>query len=196
MEKYLKLFTPFFNQKELRKNRTINFYRPVNNDYRDYFILKIEEKQRFLKGNRWIEYFPIYVNEKVGIKLKVEIEKILKEEKEVKQEAENLFLEKIEAPDKTKNADKCTDLEEGEFKIIAYSQTTFRGKIKTFLHVERLDKTYGEYLVNGYWIEEEVRKIEENKKLNKIAKPVVCRLGMAKTTPNKRKARTCTICYN
>ena len=196
LEKYLKLFTPFFNQKELRKCRTINFYRPVNNDYTDYFILKIEEKQIFLKGNKWIEYFPIYVNEKVDIKLKTEIEKILKEEKDLMQKTENLFLEKIEAPDKTKNADKCTDLEEGEFKIIAYSQATFRGKIKTFLHIERLDKTPGEYLVNGYWIEEEVKKIEENKKLNKILKPVVCRLGMVKTTPNKRKARTCTICYN
>ena len=196
LEKYLKLFTPFFKQKELRKCRTINFYRQVNNDYTDYFILKIEEKQRFLKGNKWIEYFPIYVNEKVDIKLKTEIEKILKEEKDLMQKTENLFLEKIEAPDKTKNADKCTDLEEGEFKIIAYSQSTLRGKIKTFLHIERLDKTPGEYLVNGYWIEEEVKKIEENKKSNKILKPVVCRLGMVKTTPNKRKARTCTICYN
>ena len=196
LEKYLKLFTPFFNQKELRKYRTIKFYRPINNDYTDYFILKIEEKQRFLKGNVWIEYFPIYADGNINTKLKTEIEKILKEEKEVKQEAESLFLEKIEAPDKTKNADKCTDLEEEEYKIIAYSQTTFRGKIKTFLHVERLDKTYGEYLVNGYWIEKEVRKIEENRKLNTIAKPVVCRLGMVKTTPNKRKARTCTICYN
>ena len=194
-EKYLKLFTPFFNQKELRKNRTINFYRPINNDYTDYFILEIEEKQRFFKGNTWLEYFPVYVNPKVD-KLKTEIEKILKEEKDLMEETENLFLEKIEAPDKTKNADKCTDLEEGEFKIIAYSQTTYRGKIKTFLHVKRLDKTDGEFLVNGYWIEEGIKKIEENKKLNKIAKPVVCRLGMVKTTPNKRKARTCTICYN
>ena len=196
LEKYLKLFAPFFNQKELKKYRTIKFYRPINNDYTDYFILKIEEKQRFLKGNAWIEYFPIYVNENINIKLKTEIEKILKEEKELMQEAEKLFLEKIEAPDKTKNADKCTDLEEEEYKIIAYSQTKYRGKTKTFLHVERLDKTKKEYLVNGYWIEEEVRKIEEDKKLNKIAKPVICRLGMVKTTPNKRKARTCTICYN
>ena len=102
LEKYLKLFTPFFNQKELRKCRTINFYKPIANDYTDYFISKIEEKQRFLKGNKWIEYFPIYVNEKMDIRLKAEIEKILKEEKDLMQKAENLFLEKTEAPDKTK----------------------------------------------------------------------------------------------
>ena len=196
LEKYLKLFKQFFNQKELKINKTIKFYRPINNNYTDYFILNIEEKQRFLKGNVWLEYFPIYVNTNINTKIKTEIEKILKEEKEVRQEAENLFLEKIEAPDKTKNADKCTDLEEGEYKIIAYSQTKYRGNTKTVLYVERLDKTKKEYLVNGYWIEEEVKKIEENKKLNKIGKPVVCRLGMVKTTPNKRKARTCTICYN
>ena len=135
LEKYLNLFTPFFNQKELRKCRTINFYRPIANDYTDYFILKIEEKQRFLKGNKWIEYFPIYVNEKMDIRLKAEIEKILKEEKDLIQKAENLFLEKIEAPDKTKNADKCADLEEGEYKIIAYSQSTFRGKKKKLFYI-------------------------------------------------------------
>ena len=78
LEKYLKLFTPFFNQKELKINKTIKFYRPINNNYTDYFKIKIEEKQRFLKGNVWIEYFPIHVDTNINIKLSIEIEKNIK----------------------------------------------------------------------------------------------------------------------
>ena len=195
MDEFLRLFTPFFNQREINKWRTINFYRPITNNYTDYFIFKIEEQENFLSGGKWVKYFPVYVNTKMK-KLKVEIEKILEEEKYLMEKAEGLFLEKIEAPEKTKDADKCTEVEEGDYKIKAFSQVTYRGKNKTFLYLERLNQPELKFLVWGHWIEEEIKKIEKNKKLNQILKPVFCRLGIVKTTPNKRKARTCTICYN
>ena len=50
-----------------------------------------------------------------------------------------------------------------------------------------------QYLVTGYWIEEEVRKIEEVRKLSSLPLPIICRIGMFKTTPNKKRARTCSI---
>ena len=157
--------------------------------------MEIEQKQRFLKDGKWLEYFPVSIDPREE-KLKIEIQKILKEEEDLNEKTENLFLEEIEAPDKAKNADKCVDIEEGEFKILSYSRIIFWGNTKTFLYIERSNQPENKYLVWGYWIEEEIKKIEENKKLNRIAKPIFCRLGMVKTTPNKKKARTCTICYN
>ena len=195
IEKILKYFTPSFLQREIKKNVVLIFFRPIYDNYTNYFILEIEEKQRFLKNGKWLEYFPVSIDprEERG---RLEIEKILKEEEDLNEKTENLFLEKIEAPEKAKDADRCVDIEEGEFKILSYSRTIFRGNPKTFLYLERSNQPENKYLVWGYWIEEEIKKIEENKKLNHIAKPVFCRLGMVKTTPNKKKARTCTICYN
>ena len=195
IEKILKYFIPYFLQREIKKNTVLNFYRPIYDNHTNYFILEIGQKQRFLKGGKWLEYFPVSVDPR-GEKGRIEIEKILKEEEDLNEKTENLFLEEIEAPDKTKNADHCINIEEGEFKILSYSRTIFRGKTKTFLYLERSNQPENKYLVWGHWIEEEIKKIEENKELNHIAKPVFCRLGMVKTTPNKKKARTCTICYN
>ena len=195
IEKNLKYFIPSFLQREIKKNTVLNFYRPIYDNHTNYFILEIGQKQRFLKNGKWLEYFPVSVDPR-GEKGRIEIEIILKEEEDLNEKTENLFLEEIEAPDKTKNADHCINIEEGEFKILSYSRTIFRGKTKTFLYLERSNQPENKYLVWGHWIEEEIKKIEENKELNHIAKPVFCRLGMVKTTPNKKKARTCTICYN
>ena len=195
IEKILKYFIPSFLQREIKKNKVLNFYRPIYDNHTNYFILEIEQKQRFLKNGKWLEYFPVSIDPREE-KLKIEIQKILKEEEDLNEKAENLFLEEIKAPDKAKNADKCVDIEEGEFKILSYSRTIFRGKTKTFLYLEKSNQPENKYLVWGYWIEEEIKKIEENRELNHIAKPIFCRLGMVKTTPNKKKARTCTICYN
>ena len=139
-----------------------------------------------------MEYYPVNIDPKAK-DLREEIEKILKEEEDIREETENLFLEEIQAPDKTKDADHCVDIEEGEYRILSYSRSKFRGKNKTFLYIERPEN---KYLVCGHWIEEEIRKIEENKELSKIPKPIFCRLGIIKTTPNKKKARLCNICYN
>ena len=195
IEKNLKYFIPSFLQREIKKNTVLNFYRPIYDNHTNYFILEIEQKQRFLKNGKWLEYFPVSIDPREE-KLRLEIEKILKEEEDLNEKTENLFLEEIEAPDKAKNADHCVNIEEGEFKILSYSRTIFRGKTKTFLYLERSNQPENKYLVWGHWIEEEIKKIEEKKELNHIAKPIFCRLGMVKTTPNKKKARTCTICYN
>ena len=157
--------------------------------------MEIEEKQRFLKNNKWIEYFPVSIDPREK-KLREEIKKILKEEKDLNEETENLFLEEIQAPDKIKDANHCLDIEEGEYKILSYSRIVYRGKTKTLLYIERSNQPENKYLVWGHWMEEEIKKIEENKDLKKIPKPVFCRFGMVKTTPNKKKARTCTISYN
>ena len=194
-EKILNFFKPYFLQREIKKKTVLNFYIPVRDDYTNYFILEIEGKQRFLKNGEWLEYYPVFIDPREK-KLREEIEKILKEEEDLNKKTENLFLERVKAPGKTKDADHCTDIKEGEYKIISYSRTIYRGNIKTFLYLERIDQPENRFLVWGHWIEEEIKKIEEKEELNKIAKPIFCRLGIVKTTPNKKKARTCAICYN
>ena len=195
IEKILKHFKPSFLQREIKKNTVLNFYIPIRDDYTNYFILEIHQKQRFLKNGAWLEYYPVFIDPREEI-LRKEIRKILKEEEDLNEKTENFYLERIEAPEKTKDADKCTDIKEGEYKIISYSRTIYRGNIKTFLYLEEIDQPENKFLVWGHWIEEEIKKIEEREELNKIAKPIFCRLGMVRTTPNKKKARTCAICYN
>ena len=50
IEKNLKYFTPSFLQREIKKNVVIKFYKPIYNDYTNYFILEIGQKQIF---KRW-----------------------------------------------------------------------------------------------------------------------------------------------
>ena len=195
IEKILKHFKNSFLQREIKKNTPIYFYKPIYDDYKSYFILEIHQKQRFLKNGGWLEYFPVWIDPREE-KLREEIEKLVKEEEELNEKTENFYLERIEPPEKAKDANKCADIDEGEYRIMSYSRSLFRGKTKTYLYLEKIDQPENPFLVWGHWIEEEIRKIEEKEDIDKIPQPVFCRLGMVRTTPNKKKARTCTICYN
>ena len=194
IERFLKYFKSYFLQRETNKNRPIYFYKPVYNDYKNYFILEIHPKQRFLKNGSWLEYFPVSIDPREE-KLRGEIEKLEREEEETQKEAQNLYLEEIEPPEKAKDSSKCADIDEGEYRILSYSRSLFRGKTKTFIYIEKTDQQGSPFLVWGHWIEEAFKKIEEKEGLEKIPQPVFCRLGMIRTTPNKKKARTCDISY-
>ena len=191
LEKFLKLFSPYFNETEDLKTK-IHFFRSVTTCRDNYFRISIREKTRFFTSGKWIEYYPIFVDENITSKLKTKITEIINEE-EKNSSIEDLLLRKIEAPENTKDASRCVDLMEGEYSILAFAQNIFRSKTKTFLYIEELENPKNQYLVSGYWIEEEVRKIEEDRKLSSLPLPVICRLGMFKTTPNKKRARTCSI---
>ena len=194
-ERILKYFKSYFLQRETHKKRVIYFYKPIYQTLESYFILEIQPKQRFLKNGSWLEYFPVFIDPREE-KLRVEIEKLEKEEEETQEEAQNLYLEEIEPPEKAKDSSKCADIDEGEYRILSFSRSLFRGKTKTFIYIEKTDKQGSPFLVWGHWIEEEFKRIEEKEDIKKIAQPVLCRLGMVRTTPNKKKARTCTINYN
>ena len=191
LEKFLKLFSPYFNETEDLKTK-IHFFRSVTTCRDNYFRISIREKTRFFTSGKWIEYYPIFVDENITSKLKTKITEIINEE-EKNSSMEVLLLRKIEAPQNTKEACPCIDLMEGEYNILAFAQNIFRSKTKTFLYIEELENPKNQYLVSGYWIEEEIRKIEEYRKLSSLPLPVICRLGMFKTTPNKKRARTCSI---
>ena len=191
LEKFLKIFSPYFYSNG-DKNNKIYFYRNVTVCEDNYFKIYVAKKTKYFVSGRWLEYFPIFVDENISSKLKTEITEIIKEE-EKNIPLGNLLLKKIDPPENNKDCLRCVDIEEGEYKILAYAQYIFRGKTKTVLYMEELENTQKQYLVSGYWIEEEVRKIEENKKLSLLPLPVICRMGMFKTTPIKKRARTCSI---
>ena len=196
IEKILKYFKTSFLQREFKKNIDLNFYKPIYEDNKtNYFILEVEEKKRFLKNGEWIEYIPVSIDPRAK-ELREEIAKISKEEEDLNEETESLFLQETQAPEKTKDANPCLKVEEGNYKVLSYSRTLYRGKTKTFLYIEAANQPENKYLVWGHWMEEEIRKIEENKNLKELPKPIFCRFGIIRTTPNKKKARTCTISYN
>ena len=125
------------------------------------------------------------------------MEEIEKENIETIEKHSVIYLENVKAPD-PKHIQTCRDIDDGSYKIQRFSRTTFRGKTKTYLHLVALDNGVErgkEMVVSGYYIEEEIRKIEQEEELTKIRHHVICRLGMLKTNPNKRKFRTCTITY-
>ena len=194
LRKILNLLGPYFNEKEVVKHKTIYFYKPlISEEGNNFFRIIIGNKRSILSNN--IDYFPITMDKNINSFLSEEIGKIINEEKKLIRETENKFITYIEPKkDITKTSSKCLDIEEGEFFIIAYSRIIFKNKQKTFILVRRINSNINFY-VQGYWIEEEIKKIEKEQKLNTIPLPVPCRLGKIKTTPSKKKARTCTICH-
>ena len=192
IERILKYFKSYFLQREIYKNKPVYFYKPIYDNYESYFILEIRPKDKFFKNGSWLEYFPVWIDPREE-KLKVEIEKFEREEEELNEKTQNLYLEEMEPPEKAKDSNKCADIDEGEYRILSYSRSLFRGKTKTFIYIEKTDHQGSPFLVWGHWIEEEFKRIED---LDKVPHPVLCRLGMVRTTPNKKKARTCDISYN
>ena len=192
IERILKYFKSYFLQREIYKNKPVYFYKPIYDNYESYFILEIRPKDKFFKNGSWLEYFPVWIDPREE-KLKVEIEKFEREEEELNEKTQNLYLEEMEPPEKAKDSNKCADIDEGEYRILSYSRSLFRGKTKTFIYREKTDHQGSPFLVWGHWIEEEFKRIED---LDKVPHPVLCRLGMVRTTPNKKKARTCDISYN
>ena len=157
IERILKYFKSYFLQRETYKNRPIYFFKPIYDNYESYFILEIHQKQRFLKNGVWLEYFPVSIDPREE-KLKVEIEKIEREEEELTEKTQNLYLEEMEPPEKAKDSNKCADIDEGEYRILSYSRSLFRGKTKTYLYLEKIDNQGTPFLVWGHWIEEEFKK--------------------------------------
>ena len=197
IEKILKHFKNSFLMREERKNYPVYYFKPLNDELEGYFILEIQTRESFFINGEWVQYFPVYIDP-IEEKLREELEKIREKEEETRKETQNFYLEETKPPQKAKYAQRCADIDEGEYKILSYSRSFFRGKEKTYLYLEKKDQPKNNFLVWGHWIEEEINKIEEKEDtyISGLIQPVLCRLGMVRTTPNKKKARTCTIRYN
>ena len=101
IEKNLKHFKPSFLQREIKKKTVLNFYIPIRDDYTNYFILEIEEKQRFLKNGRWLEYYPVSIDPREEI-LRKEIKKNIKRRRRFKRENRKFLFGKNRSTRKNK----------------------------------------------------------------------------------------------
>ena len=191
--KFLLCLQPYFNVE-----RNMYFYKSIRPGFNEkrFFKIIINEKVKFFNNNnKEIEYFPIEMDLNLNSFLSEEIGKIIKEENNTLKNIENKFVTYIEyVKEINKNAYKCVDLEEGDYFILAYSQTTFKNNLKTFVLLRKI-KGKKTFYVSGYWLEQEIKKIEDKERLSTLPYPVPLHFGKIKTTPSKKKARTCIICY-
>ena len=196
LQKILKVISPYFVFKKA-KDKNIFYFIPTGEEENSYFNINIEPQKSFFTNGKEINFVPLTIDSPGYAELSKQLEEIERETSEIIEQHSNIFLENVKAPD-AKHLQTCRDIEDGSYKILRFSKTIFRGKTKTYLHliaiVEGVQERK-EIVVNGYYIEEEIKKIEQREELMNIKHPVICRLVMLKTNPNKRKFRTCTITY-
>ena len=78
-------------------------------------------------------------------------------------------------------------LEPGEYKAYKYLKRTYRGKEQIIVYIKREDER--EEPIYGYWLSEELKKIN----LDKTATPIYIRFGGYRRTPTDSKDRITTI---
>ena len=75
--------------------------------------------------------------------------------------------------------------------LLFYATTVFRGNTKTILFLLPIDEngeptTDAEIPTHGHFLEKEVERIGA---LQEVLQPIVCKVGIEKTTPQKKKDR-------
>ena len=196
LQKILKVISPYFIYKKV-KDQNIFYFVPNGEEENNYFNINIEPEKSFYSNGKEINFIPITIDSPGYVEISKQLEEIERETSEILEQHSNILLENVKAPD-AKHLQICRDIEDGSYKILRFSKTIFRGKTKTYLHLIAIAEGVQErkeIVVNGYYIEEEIKKIEQQEELTNIKHPVICRLGMLKTNPNKRKFRTCTLTY-
>ena len=198
LQRNLDILQPYFMHcKTPEKKENLYYYIPKLEG--EFFYIVIHPIVSFYTGDKQISYNSIRIDAPIFAKISKELDKIQKETEETIEKSKNAYLKEIKDID-PKQIHVCRDIEAGSYKIQAYSKTKFRGKNRTYIHIQPIDpegKEKGETkILYGYWIEEEIQKIQQNTELEKIPNPVVCRLGITKTNPNKKKFRTCVIVYS
>ena len=94
------------------------------------------------------------------------------------QKMEEVYEEKVK-PIATLN------LEPGEYEAYKYLKRIFRGKEQTIIYI----KKENEIPIYGFWLDEELKKID----LNKTLSPIYIRLGGKQSNPSKHMDRLATI---
>ena len=197
LQKNLNVLKPYFVYcKTPEKKEELYFYLPkIKNEF---FHIIVNPLVSFYTREKHIFYNPIRIDAPIYVKISKELDRIQKETEETIEKSKNAYLKEIKEVD-PKTVYTCRDIEDGSYEIHAYSKTTFRGKNRTYIHIQQIDKNGKEYgetkIVYRYWVEEEIQKIQQNIELDKIPHPIVCRLGLTKTNPSRKKFRTCTIVH-
>ena len=102
-------------------------------------------------------------------------------------------LEKLKTPkmeevfEEVVKPTQTVKLEPGEYKAYKYLKRNFRGKEQIVVYIKREDER--EEPIYGYWLNEELKKIN----LTKTVSPIYIRLGGEQNTPSRHIDRLATI---
>ena len=102
-------------------------------------------------------------------------------------------LEKLKTPkmeevfEEVVKPTQTVKLEPGEYTAYKYLKRTYRGKEQLIVYIKREDER--EEPIYGYWLSEELKKID----LTKTATPIYIRLGGTQSNPSKHMDRLATI---
>ena len=112
----------------------------------------------------------------------------LEKEHEEKQTETLETLYKTTTPNQ-KDWKKAIDLAPGQYLCRRYATTVFRGNTKAILFLLPIDEngeptTDAEIPTHGHFLEKEVERIGA---LQEVLQPIVCKVGIEKTTPQKKE---------
>ena len=205
--KYLKIFKDFFS---FNSYFCKNVFSILENKKEEYFFFLPEIKVNFFKfevfppkvffnaDGKKICYNPIIFRQEHSFKnLKVELEKIEKEQEEANNKYNKILLQYVPL---TEGDTKfwCREINEGTYIVERVTDTFYGKKPLIYLHIIPLQNKTNEKekIVKGHFIEEEWRKFINKLNGEKPTHPIICRLGICKTEPkSKRKFRTCCLEY-
>ena len=144
------------------------------------------------EGQSEIVWYPIQiVDAPIPAELPSLRELALEKELEEKRPMARETMRKVPGTYLLKDCVKCIDLAQGQYICKEYTTIVFRKKTKTILFLVPIDENREPTTdivvpVHDHFLEKEVERIGE---LQNLLQPIVCRVGIEKTTPQKKKDR-------
>ena len=155
--------------------------------------IRVQPQKKFVPAGqeKEIAWYPIDIEQApVPAELPSLRKLALEKEHEEKQSETLETLYKTTTPNQ-KDWKKVMDLAPGQYLCRRYATTVFRGNSKTILFLLPIDEngeptTDAEIPTHGHFLEKEVERVGA---LQEVLQPIVCKVGIEKTTPQKKKDR-------
>ena len=161
--------------------------------------IRVQPQKKFVPAGqeKEIAWYPIDIEQApIPAELPSLRQLALEKEHEEKQTETLETLYKTTTPNQ-KDWKKAIDLAPGQYLCRRYATTVFRGNTKTILFLLPIDEngeptTDAEIPTHGHFLEKEVERIGA---LQKVLQPIACKVGIEKTTPQKKKIDCSTLLY-
>ena len=155
--------------------------------------IRVQPQKKFVPAGqkKEIAWYPIDIVQAPDPAELPSLRQLALEKEQEEKQAETLeTMYETEAPNK-KDWKKTIDLAPGQYLCRRYADTLFRGNTKTIRFLLPTDEngeptTDAEIPTHGHFLEKEVERIGD---LQKVLQPIVCKVGIEKTTPQKKKDR-------
>ena len=137
LTKILNVIKKFFNEED-KNGQTTFYFVPKGKRQHDNLKVVLEPQKSFYSNGREIKFIPISVNTPAYTGPQERLTEIERETIEIKEESKTIFLECVDAPH-TNKTKPCKDVDPGSYKILRFSKTEFRKKVKTYSHLIPID---------------------------------------------------------